>query len=329
MRNDRSAFRVAASDIGFAFDGLSRPECVIATATSGIFVSHSPVGVLHIAPDGRRRLYGRETPPGSRLFSPNGIALTSDRRLLIASTGSEGGVWQVTPDGDCRPFLMEVDGQPLYPANFVLADALGRIWITVSTRQTPSIKAYNPAVADGFIVLCDRAGARIVADGLGYTNECRLSNDGTQLYVNETFGRRISRFPLRADGTLGARETFARLGAGDYPDGGTFDEQGGYWITNVVSNRIYRFDPSGEPSLVFADTDEAYVAEIEQAYLTGSLTVELLSRATGAAFDHLSSITFAGEDMRTVYVGALKADRLPTFRSPVAGARPAHLHWKF
>jgi sugar lactone lactonase YvrE len=45
--------------------------------------------------------------------------------------------------------------------------------------------------------MVDTRGARIVADGLGYTNECAIDISGQWLYVNETFSRRLSRFPVR------------------------------------------------------------------------------------------------------------------------------------
>ena len=53
-------------------------------------------------------------------------------------------------------------------------------------------------------------GSRIVAVGLAYTNEALVAPDGRSLYVNETFGRRLSRFPLRRDGSLDLRETTDR-----------------------------------------------------------------------------------------------------------------------
>lgn len=320
--------RLAVSDLTFEIGGLSRPECVIATARSGLFVSHDPVGIQHIAPDGRRTLYGLPDR-ASADFTPNGIALTSDGRLLIANTGLDGGVYQVTRDGACTAFLTEVDGRPLYPANFVLADASDRIWISVSTGLKPRSRAYSRDVSDGFIVLCDRAGARIVADGLGYANECRISNDGSRLYVNETFGRRISRYDIRADGSLGPRETFATLGAGDFPDGGVFDAEGGYWVTSVISNRIWRFDPDGRGHLFFEDANMAYVEEMEAAYQAGCLSAEMLYSDAGTTINHIASVTFGGPDLKTVYLGTLKMDCLPSFRSPVAGARPAHWNWTF
>lgn len=321
--------RIDARDIGFVSEGLSRPECILCTASAGMFVSHDPIGVLHIAPDGSRKLYGRQDGAASQQFTPNGIALMPDGRLMIANSGLEGGVWQVDRSGECRPFLTEVDGRHLYPVNFVLADGEGRLWISVSTRQVPRSKAYRRDVADGYIVLWDRKGARIVAEGFGYTNECRLSNDGAHLYVNETFARRISRLAVARDGSLGSRETFTELGVGDYPDGGTFDALGGYWLTSVVSNRIYRIGPDGRPRLMFEDVDPAYMAEVEKAYQGEGLSVELLYADAGKTLNHIASIAFGGDDMRTAYLGTLKMSRFPTFRSPVPGTRPAHWNWRF
>jgi sugar lactone lactonase YvrE len=321
--------QIKPSDLSFTLSGLSRPECILLTASAGIFVSHNPVGVQHIAPDGKRTLYGRHDGVTPQQFTPNGIALTGDGRLMIANTGLDGGIWQVDRGGACRPFLMEVDGRHLYPANFVLADGKGRLWISISTRQVPRSTAYSPKFADGYIVLWDEKGARIVAEGLGYTNECRLSNDGDYLYVNETFGRRISRFRINVDGSLGTRETFAEFGPGDFPDGGTFDAQGGYWVTSVVSNRIYRIGQDGDPKLLFEDADPDYVATAEKAFQEERLTAEILYADAGETLNHIASIAFGGDDLRTAYLGTLKMECFPVFRSPIAGARPAHWSWTF
>jgi sugar lactone lactonase YvrE len=69
--------------------------------------------------------------------------------------------------------------------------------------------AWRPDVADGFVVMVDERGPRIVADGLHYTNECRPDASGQWLYVVETFGRRVIRFPITADGRLSNAETGA------------------------------------------------------------------------------------------------------------------------
>lgn len=320
---------IDASAIQYAFDGLKRPECVLCTKSTGLFVSHDPIGVQHIKPDGSRTFYGHRDGADPSQFTPNGIALDRSGRLLIANTALEGGVWQVDRSNDLRPLLMEADGRHLYPANFVLADALDRLWISISTRKVPRSAAYNAHTCDGYIVLVDARGARIVADGLGYTNECRLSNDGSHLYVNETFGRTTSRFRVRSDGSLGPREVFTRWGRGDFPDGCTFDAEDQLWVTSVISNRIYRVSPDGRPSKEFEDADPIYVEKAEASYLAGELGTDILYSDAGQTLNHLASISFGGSDLRTAYLGTLKMDCLPSFRTIVAGSTPVHWNYRF
>ena len=317
------------ADFSYSHAGLSRPECLICTKDAGLFASHNGIGVKHFAPDGTVAIYGRNDGVSVDDFTPNGIALTNDGRLVIANIGLAGGVWQVGRSNDCRPLLMEVDGMDLYAANFVLADSDGRLWISISTRKKPRSLAYRPTADDGYIVLLDQRGARIVADGLGYTNECRISNDGGQLYVNETFARRVSRFPIHADGSLGPREIFTTLGLGDFPDGGTFDADGWYWMTSVISNRIYRISPSGDAHLIFEDADKAYIDRAETAFQNNALTSEFLKTVSGSAINHIASIAFGGTDLRTAYLGTLGMEKLPTFRSDTPGQIPAHWTWTF
>ena len=256
---------------------------------------------------------------------PNGIALRSDGSFLIAHLGAEaGGVFQLHRSGEVMPFLLEVEGDPLPPTNFVLEDGQGRVWITVSTRALPRHLGYRSGAGDGFIVLLDHHGARIVADGLGYTNELALSPDGAWLYVNETFARRLSRFPLRDDGGLGARETVVEFGVGTFPDGLAFDEAGAVWVVSIVSNRVIRITPEGEPETILEDCDEAHLAWVERAYLTGTMGRAHLDRVESRCLRNISSIAFGGPDLRQVYLGCLLGERLATFRSPVAGSPPPH-----
>jgi sugar lactone lactonase YvrE len=102
-------------------------------------------------------------------------------------------VWRLGQDGACAPFLREVDGMRLGSTNFVGVDPKGRIWAAVSTRREPRQRAYRGDVADGYIVLVDGDGARIVADEIGYTNESIVDPSGEWLIVNETFARHAGR----------------------------------------------------------------------------------------------------------------------------------------
>jgi sugar lactone lactonase YvrE len=307
--------------------GLQRPECVLTNAGGDVYTADWRGGVAQLSPDGTQSLYRGELPDG-RPARPNGIALRRDGSFLFADLGAErGGVFALARDGSIRPFLEEVDGIALPPSNFVVEDAAGRVWITVSTRLAPRALAYRRDVADGFVVLADRRGARIVADGLGYTNEAILDARGEWLYVNETFARLTSRFPVRADGSLGAREVYATYGAGTFPDGMAFDEEGHLWIVSIVSNRVLRVAPDRSVAIVVEDADPAHVAWVEQAYAAGGLGREHLDGVKSRKLRNISSIAFGGADRRTAYLGCLLDDAIYAFRASVAGLAPAHWNW--
>ena len=317
--------RVAVDDLEFVGSGLNRPECVLCTANGAVFVADWAGGVTRIAPDGSQTRY---LSNDSMEIRPNGIGLRADGSFLLAHLGAEtGGVFQLDPDGTLRPLLVEVDGAALPPSNYVLEDEQGRLWLTVSTRLMPRHLGYRTDVADGFIVLLDDKGARIVADGLGYTNEIQFDASGEWLYVNETFSRRLSRFRVDADGRLSGRETVAEFGAGTFPDGLTFDGEGALWITSIVSNRVIRLSPNGEREVVLEDSDPDHLNRVEAAYVAGDLGRPHLDGVKSRRLMNISSLAFGGPDLKTAYLGCLLGDAIASFRSPVAGRPP--LHWEY
>ena len=175
----------AIGEIGFYGRDLQRAECVLTTASGRIFTSDKRGGVMVFEADGRQQLLGASA------LVPNGIALQRDGSFLIANLGLDGGVWHLDARGQPRPWLMEFDGKQLPRVNFVTTDAQDRTWICVSATDTD--EQYPVDAATGYILLQDKSGTRLVADGMRYTNELRLSADGQSMYVNETFGRCLSR----------------------------------------------------------------------------------------------------------------------------------------
>ena len=309
-------------------EGLVRPECVLTTAAGDCYTADWRGGVAHLRADGSQALYTGALPGGLAL-RPNGIALLPDGSFLIAQLGpDDGGVYRLWRDGRIEPWLMNVDGLPLPPTNFVVQDAWGRTWITVSTRRSPRSLGYRREGGDGFIVRVDGRGATIVADGLGYTNEVVVSPDGQWLYVNETFSRELSRFALRADGSLGPKEVVTRLGPGTFPDGLAFDEEGFLWVVSIVSNRVLRVNPQGGGvQLWIEDTDPEHLAWVEAAYACGTMGRPHLDGIRSQQLRNISSIAFAGADRRTAVLGCLLGDRLATCTLPVAGVSP--IHWSY
>lgn len=306
--------------------GLQRPECVLANHSGRLFSADWRGGVAVMEANGKQWcLLARDAPIELR---PNGICLMPDRSVLVAHLGADdGGVYRIDEDGHTSPFCIEVDGQALPPSNYVHRDRMGRVWITVSTRTVPRSAAYNAAVADGFVVLVDDTGARIVADNLGYTNECLVDPSGHYLYVNETFSRRLCRFKIKANGELGNKEIVTVFDAGVFPDGLCFDHSGNIWITSIVSNRVIRIDTGGAQELVIDDSNPQHIAWVEDAYLTGTMGRPHLDKAVGRKLKNISSLAFGGSDLQTAFLGCLLDDCIYTYRSPVAGHPPSH--WLF
>lgn len=316
-------FPLPLDRVDFAGSGFSRPESVQATLSGDVYAAHEH-GISWLHPEGATTLIRSRGGPAD--FKANGIAILPGRSFLAASLGQDGGVWCITPDGTTTPYVLEADGQRLPRAtNFVCTDRWGRTWITVTTRCTPSDPIFQRGFADGFLVLKDGRGARIVADGLAATNEAAVDAEGNWLYVNETFGRRLSRFAIRPDSSLGPKQVVTEFGAGNFPEGLAWDATGALWVTTVVGNRILRIDvATGAQQVVLDDADETSVAEIETRFQAGKFVAADLDKGRQRKLGNVSSMAFGGPDLRTVYLGSLFNDRLGRFRSPIAGAEPVH-----
>ena len=307
--------------------GLQRPECVLTTARGDVYTADWRGGVSHMSADGSQKLYLGQ-PINGEALKPNGIALLKDGSFLLAHLGAErGGVYRLQRDGRTEPFLLQVDGVDLPPTNFVVEDAMGRFWITVSTRLSPRALGYRKSCNDGFVVVVDKNGARIAADALGYANECAVHPSGQWLYVNETFTRMLSRFAIRADSSLGPKEVVCEFGAGTFPDGLAFDVEGHAWVVSIVSNRLIRVAPDGTQTVWMEDADPEHLAWVEAAYQANEMGRPHLDGVKSKTLKNISSIAFGGADLRSGYLGCLLGNAVAKLPMPVAGHPPVHWHF--
>jgi sugar lactone lactonase YvrE len=319
-------FRLAFSDIDYVGRDLRRPECVLTTATGDLYVSDERGGVTHIKPDGTCHLFKGLTPTGN-LLSANGFAMLKDGSFLIAPLCG-GGVYRLDRRQNISVFLDAVDGHPLACPNFVLLDDKNRIWICCLTRQARNtLNTYTRDQRDGYIVLVDHKGARVVADNIGYPNEIRIDPTGKYLYTNETLAARLLRFPLGEDGTLGAAQVVAAFDESYLFDGFTLDSEGGAWMTALVSNRLLYVPRDGEPRILLEDGNPDQLMRLTHLQKTTGVTKELLYEDHGARLRNPSSIAFGGSDLKTAFMGSLMGSQVIKFQVPVAGMRPAH--WNF
>jgi sugar lactone lactonase YvrE len=312
---------LTAADVTFLGEGLDRPECVLCTAAGDVFVSKRE-GLSRVSPDGTTLHRQLGASPDWLI---NGFSIDRDGSLLLANLGDVGGVWRWTARGGLVPFLQEVDGVKLPNAvNFVGLDGQRRAWVSISTRLYPRDLAFRKDLDDGYIILVDAGGARIAADGIGFTNESHVDPAGRFLYVNETYSRRLSRFALAADGKLGRKEIVTEFRDGNFPDGMAFDANGDIWVACVLANRLVRVTPRGEQSLILDDSDPEICRAADAAWDAGRFDRAVLNTGEARHLRNLASVAFGGADLRTVHLGSLGNTRLATFRSPVAGAKPHH-----
>jgi sugar lactone lactonase YvrE len=319
-------FSVSLTDLASVGSGLQRPECVLATRSGELYVSDARGGVTRIAPDGTTTLYTARTAEVESLAA-NGFAMLPDGAFLVAPLGG-GGVFRLDRDGQAEPFLQEVDGRPLSRPNFVLLDSAERIWICCLTQQDRKpLSRYPRDVRDGYVVLVDQRGARIVADEIGYPNEVRVDPAGGYLYTNETMGGRLLRYPIRSDASLGDPETIVELDESNILDGFTLDSAGAVWMTAIVSNRLWHVTPGGEARVLIEDSQPERLERIAQMQRGAGVLRTAIYEDDGSTLRNISSVAFGGPDLKTVFMGSLLGDSVVYFRSPVAGMRPAH--WNF
>jgi len=320
--------QIKPGDIRFIGNDLHRPECVLCLPDGGLAAADWRGGVTLIQPDGTQELIVADRKVAGETIKPNGIALDRNGNFIIAHMSENvGGVYMLTKEGVLSAILTEIGGVPLPPTNFVLIDSQDRIWVTISTRLFPRYESWTKDNADGFIVLIDDKGPRIVADNLGFTNELRLDASGEYLYVVETFARRIVRFRIADDGALQARETFIQFGAGTFPDGLAFDSEHGLWVTGIFANRLIRITPDRRAEILFEDQDPQVIESVESAFQAGEFAKGHGIAVPPAMLGDVSSIAFGGLDLKTAYLGALNADKIAYTRLPVAGQPLSHWYY--
>jgi gluconolactonase len=335
-RNPLLGWQVDPAAIRAVGHDLARPECILAERDGSLWTADSRGGVVHIRPDGSQKLVrpggvalradeAEEAPDLVHGTLPNGLAFARNGDFLIANFGTDA-LEVMTRDGRSRVLCDSVDGVRLGKVNFVLRDSRDRLWVTVSTKIDPWSEAICKTISDGYVVLIDEHGPRIVADGFHFANEARLDAEEEWLYVAETCARRVTRLKVGADGSLSGREVYgpSSLGPGAL-DGIAFDVWGNLWATMIFADRLAAITPEGDVLTLFEDGDREAVARFDAELDSGAVvSFETISATGGKVAPWMTSLTFGGPDLRTVYLGSLKGVSLPFFRSPVAGLPMAH-----
>lgn len=191
------------------------------------------------------------TTPG---LGHNGLALTKEKTFLIAGDDPHGAILEVDLTGrQLRRWDTDSTGRQLAGGiNDIVVTANGGAYATLSGPYT------DPPVAVMGKVLFRAPGGQQwveVADDFNYANGIAVSPDQKTLYVGQTVGNCILKFPINADGTLGDRSNFALLNLlvpnkveswwlG--PDSMKVDRKGDIYIAQWSGGKVLKLSPEGK-----------------------------------------------------------------------------------
>jgi sugar lactone lactonase YvrE len=332
-------FTLNKEEARFIGTDLQRPECILAEPDGTLWAADARGGVCRINPnDGTQQIITQkyaakidhEGGDVNRFFEgtlPNGLAFASNGDILISNFGTDC-LERMKRTGETEVLFDTIDGREIGKVNFVLRDSRERIWITITTMKKNWLDALRPDLDDGYIARYDSRGIHIVAEGLHFTNEVRMDAKEEYLYVVETTGGRVLRYRVDEEGDLHNKEVYgpSHMGAGAYPDGIAFDSYGNLWGTMVYSDKVFAITPDGEFKILIDEGDPQKVKDLEDAFWEKRVTNEILFKTGQGIAPWMASVTFGGRDLKTVYIGSLRAKNIPYFSSPVAGL--PMVHWK-
>jgi sugar lactone lactonase YvrE len=183
---------------------------------------------------------------------PSGLGWLPDGRLLVVGM-KKRQLLRLDPGG----LVVHAELGAFAPAycNDMLVDPLGRAYVGNFGFDLPARAPFAPTV----LLMVDPGGeVRVVADDMHFPNGMALTPDGGTLLVAESYGKRITAFDVRADGTLGGRRTWARFEEkGAAPDGICLDTEGAVWTASPVSREVLRVREGGEITQRIATPQQA------------------------------------------------------------------------
>ncbi len=253
---------------GVAVQGTEGP---IALPDGGIVFCETVLGrVAKVDKNGNESLFVDQ----AHANGPNGLSWDPKGRLLGATTApGHMGVQVIYPNGSEAVLADNYEGKPFVRPNDLIADKRGGVYFT-DPANIP-----NPPAPPAVYYIPPGGGKVIkVLDGVEFPNGVSLSPDEKVLYVNDTQGEYVLAFDIQKDGTLRNRRNFGKYedltttggkinGGGD---GFTVDEKGRVYA--AAGGSVQVFSPQGK--------------------LLGKIPTSRRPQ----------NLTFAGPDMKTLYV---------------------------
>ena len=234
------------SRAGVFFDGtvtdpqLDHPEGVAVAPDGSVWCGGERGQIFRVDPDGASITEVASTG-GFCLglaFGPGGDLFACDLK--------HAAVFRVdTRTGRAERFADGAGGHPLRIPNYPAFDGAGRLYVSDShqfDRPGPGVFRFDR----------DGRGELWYGGELTFANGLALGPDGRHLYVAETFANRVSRIPVRDDGSAGDPEPVAAT-PDAWPDGLAFDVDGNLYVGCYEPSQVLRIDPRGRVEVLFRE----------------------------------------------------------------------------
>jgi D-xylonolactonase len=234
---------------------------------------HPDEGVLYWADvsNGRLFCYDPSSDQNICCYEPgkiSGITLQRDGALLLFGKSGELSAWR---NGQTE--ILHRGFETGF--NDCTADPLGRIY---SGMQPIDAGEGRPEQSGRLTrIECDGTHA-FVDEGIGGPNGIAVSRDRKHFYFADTAASSVYVYDYDEEtGSIGPRQVLIQTSEG-VPDGLAVDEEGGLWVAVCGGGAVERYSPQGELLL----------------------QVEMPTKA-------VTSVTFGGENLETLYVTSLGA----------------------
>jgi gluconolactonase len=190
------------------------------------------------------------------VFGPDGLLYYVDlARRAVMRLDPAGG----SPE----PFVEgSIGGIELILPNALAFDGAGRLYLSESysgTEPGPGVYQIDP----------DGSGRLWSAGPFLFANGVAVAPDQSAVYVAETWSRRITRVPLRADGSAGEPELVVEL-PGVLPDGLGFGPDDKLYVACYQPSQVMRVDGDGDASVLIRDDDAIVLAHPTNIAFRGS-----------------------------------------------------------
>lgn len=217
-------------------------------------------------PRGRLFRYDPKTEKHEQCYQGRpvgGFTIQEDGSLLLFMDRGTVAIWN---DGLLKEVIPELPAERTSRFNDVIADPRGRVFC--GTMSTPERK--------GRLYRVDPDGScNVLLEEVGCSNGMAFASDCKSFYHTDSFAHEIYVFDYDIDsGGIQNQKVFARFTEADgMPDGLTMDADGGLWTALWGGRGIVRLRSNGE-----------------------------VDRRIGLPTPKTSSLTFAGQDYRDLYV---------------------------